>query len=468
VQTLERVGIQREAITKDLIRTAQYLEPRYSWQWFHREIASGLMDPEAVKILVSLPPQHFKSSLVAVFYPIWYLGHYPDKRIMVVTYSSELAEFHSSRAMQYFQSEKFFKLFGLNIDKNVCGKGHWKVAGHDGFYHAVGIHGLTSGIPVDLLIIDDYYASMKEALSEAVSKSVKSTYSSALCYRLQDETSKQIISATRWADDDLQGDMIKKDEIEPNEKKHWEKYIYPAFRDYIGKDWFTGIPLMKSKAFYEMQLKNSSPVEFETEFMCNPVPFGDMMITPDEFEIIDSLPEGAVSARVRGWDIAYTGNSNSNDSAHALLISVGNEIIIAYAESWVEPWHTTKPLIVGVLLGDDPGILQSFETNGGQSALIEDLQIMPELMNCSIYGYASKDEKQLRALPWMLRAKGKTVKVLRGAWNAEFFKQISGFRMKGTPKFCGMIDAVSKAWEGLSQTVDLSAWINVSKEEGAA
>ena len=435
-----------------------FLEPRYAWAQFHREIAAGLMDPELVKILISLPPQHYKSTLVAVFFPIWYMGHHPDQRIMVVTYSAELAEFHSSRAMEYFQSEKYFRLFGLNIDPNVRGKGHWKIAGHDGFYHAVGIHGLTSGMPVDVLIIDDYYANMKEAFSEAISKSVKSTYSSALCYRLQSEKSKQIISATRWAENDLQGDMIKKDEAEEDETKWWHKYIYPALRNYKGNDWFSGEPLLKSKEFYRMQLKNSSPIEFETEFLCNPVPMGDMMISPEDWEVVPRLPEGIVKKRVRGHDIAYTGTSSSDDSANALIVRVGQEVFCVDADSWVDPWHVTKQREKETMRGDDPGILQMFETNGGQSALVDDFKRDPDLYGRPIFGTESKEKKQVRALPWMLRVKSKQFKMVEGPQKKKVYDQCVHFRASGGARYDGIMDSISKAWEAMGNTVDLSGW----------
>ena len=199
--------------------------------------------------------------------------------------------------------------------------------------------------------------------------------------------------------------------------------------------------------------------------MANPTPLGDMMLQPDELEIIDQLPEGQVGSRVRGFDIAYTGTAASDDSGHGLLLQIGGEVILADGDSWVRPWHETKAIITKTLLSDPPGVFEAFETNGGQEALVDDLKRSEDLLGCSIFGFTSDESKQLRALPWMLRAKGKSFKMLRGPWNAKFLDQLHHFRATGKPKYCGFIDSVSKAWECMSKTVDYSAWVNSPTEK---
>jgi phage terminase large subunit-like protein len=454
--TLDRIGISKGIIFGDLLRTSQYLEPAYSWAPFHRQIASALMDDSITRLIISVPPQHYKSSLASVFYPVWKIGNNPDLNIGISSYSSELAERHSYRAMNYFQNVRHSSLFGLELDQRDCSKGHWQIKGRHGSYTATGIGGMLTGTPLDIAIIDDYYANAKEANSETVRKNVESWYRTVLCTRLQSERSRIIIIATRWHENDLIGMLLNEDK-----ENKWLKLIFPAFVDYKGDDYFSGKPLLKSVDFYRSQvgLDAMSPIEFETMFMCNPTPRGDIMLAPDDWQVIPRLPEGLVSKRVRGHDIAYTGTSGSDDSANALLVRVGQEVFLCDANSWVAPWHETKDREKRTIKSDDPGVLEVFETNGGQSAIVDDLKRDPELFGHPIYGIESKEKKQIRALPWMLRVKGGQIKMVDGPHKQAVFEQCAHFRASGDAKYDGIIDSISKAWEAMGNTVDLSGWL---------
>jgi Terminase large subunit, T4likevirus-type, N-terminal len=449
------LGIDKRLITSSLVSTAMFLEPAYRWAPFHREIAAALEDDSLTRLIISVPPQHYKSTLASVMYPLWKIGSNPDLSIIMASYSAELAERHSYRAMSYFQSEQYRSLYGLELDRNVCGKGHWRIDGHRGSFTATGIGGFGTGAPADIAIVDDFYANSKEANSETIRKSVESWYRTVLCTRLQSEYSRIIIIATRWHENDLIGMLLNED------KEHkWKPLVYPALLDYKGEDFFTGRPLLKSMDFYRSQigLDAMSTTEFETMFMCNPKPRGDAMILPEDWTVVPHLPEGIVRKRVRGHDIAYTGTSSSDDSANALLVRVGKEVFLVDADSWVEPWHVTKEKEKKTMLGDDPGILQMFELNGGQSALVDDFKRDADLYGKPIFGTESSEKKQVRALPWILRVKDKQIKMVDGPHKQKVFDQCSHFRASGDARYDGIIDSISKAWEAMANTVDLGAW----------
>jgi hypothetical protein len=456
MQTIQRVGFDKRIITGSMMNTASYLEPKFRWHWFHREIAEALMDPNETRIIITVPSQHYKSTLAAEFFPLWFLGNNPDKNVIVASYSAELAERHSAETMGMFQSHKYQQMFGLELDSQQCNKGYWKIKGHNGGYVASGIRGTVMGVPADVFILDDYYATAAEARSETVRTSVKTNYRTSIRTRLQSEKSKIIIIATRYDENDLIGEIIR-DDVDHK----WRVLVYPAFRNWIGDDWFTGEPLMKSREFYRDQvgLDAMSPIEFETMFMCNPTPRGDMMLSPDDWQVVPKLPEGIVSKRVRGHDIAYTGTGGSDDSANALLVRVGQEVFLCDANSWVAPWHETKQKEKDTIRADDPGVLQMFETNGGQSAIVDDLKRDQDLFGHPIWGTPSKEKKQIRALPWILKVKGGQIKMVDGPHKRAVFEQCSHFRASGDARYDGIIDSISKAWEAMGNTVDLSGWL---------
>ena len=454
--TLDRVSFDRRIVTDSLIRTSMFLEPSYAWAAFHKQLAAALEDDTITRLVISVPPQHYKSTLACIMFPVWKLGNNPDLNIVVATYAAELAERHSYSAMNYFMSQRYARLFDHEIDPYACSKGHWQIKGRRGSYTATGIGGALTGSPADIAMVDDYYANSKEANSETVRKNVESWYRTVLCTRLQSEKSRIIIIATRWHEFDLIGMLLNEDR-----EHRWKKLIFPAFVDYKEGDFFTGKPLLKSVDFYRGQigLDAMSPIEFETMFMCNPTPSGDVLLSPDDWQVVPRLPDGVMKKLIRGHDIAYTGNKSSNDSANALVVRVGEEVFLLDADSWVLPWHESKARTKATIKNDDRRVVQWFETNGGQSAIVDDYKRDTDLIGHPIWGTESGDSKEIRALPWMLRVKGGQFKMVDGAHKAKVFNQCNHFRTGNNSQFCGIIDAISKAWEGMGNTVDLSGWL---------
>jgi hypothetical protein len=42
-------------------------------------------------LLISMPPQHGKSELSSRYLPAWYLGKYPDRRVILTSYEADFA-----------------------------------------------------------------------------------------------------------------------------------------------------------------------------------------------------------------------------------------------------------------------------------------------------------------------------------------------------------------------------------------
>jgi hypothetical protein len=67
---------------------------RYLPNWHIEAIVYQLMrvhNVEIARLLINQPPRSLKSLCVSVAYVAWLLGHDPSRRIIVVSYSNELA-----------------------------------------------------------------------------------------------------------------------------------------------------------------------------------------------------------------------------------------------------------------------------------------------------------------------------------------------------------------------------------------
>ena len=79
---------QNEAAYLDLIDFCKLMMPDFIVGKHHRILADMLMAIESGdkdRVCVNIPPRHGKSQLVSIFYPAWFLGRNPDKKVMMVS-----------------------------------------------------------------------------------------------------------------------------------------------------------------------------------------------------------------------------------------------------------------------------------------------------------------------------------------------------------------------------------------------
>src|SRR3990167_7604162 len=131
--------------------------PKYEPAWFHEKIADELEKIEAFGdrdykvLLVFMPPRHGKSELCSVGFPAWYLGRNPDKEIITVSYSAELAQDFGSKTRSIVNGEAYPHIFtGLTLKEDEQAKAKWKT-NKGGSYTSVGVGGPVTGRGANVL-----------------------------------------------------------------------------------------------------------------------------------------------------------------------------------------------------------------------------------------------------------------------------------------------------------------------------
>lgn len=160
-------------------------------------------------LMLTAPPQHGKSSLIARCLPPYLFGRLsgvlPAVRIAAASYAHALAQ-RNRRDAQNIMMEPIYRaifphtsLIGFNgIDNAADGL---EVPG-DGWLRGVGIGGPLTGFSVDIGIIDDAVKNSQEALSEVTQERNRDWYDSVFLTRLQ-QRSGQVIIGTPWSANDL-------------------------------------------------------------------------------------------------------------------------------------------------------------------------------------------------------------------------------------------------------------------------
>jgi len=142
----------------DLIEFAKLMMPDFLVGKHHRILADELMAIEAGtrdRVCVNIPPRHGKSQLVSIFYPAWFLGRNPDKKVMMVSHTTDLAVDFGRKVRNLISSEAFAAIFptvGLSKDSKSAGRWNTSVGGE---YYACGVGSALAGRGADLLLIDD-------------------------------------------------------------------------------------------------------------------------------------------------------------------------------------------------------------------------------------------------------------------------------------------------------------------------
>ena len=147
-----------EAARNDLIEFCRAMQPDYKVGKHHRILANLLMDIAEGKkdrICVNMPPRHGKSQLVSIYFPAWFIGRYPNKKVLMVSHTTDLAVDFGRKVRNLIDSDSYRKIFPtvyLAADSKSAGRWNTNAGGE---YFACGVGSALAGRGADLLLVDD-------------------------------------------------------------------------------------------------------------------------------------------------------------------------------------------------------------------------------------------------------------------------------------------------------------------------
>jgi predicted phage terminase large subunit-like protein len=189
------------------------------------EVATG----RCPRLIVTMPPRHGKSELISKYTPAWFLGNFPDKKVMLASYADTFASTWGRKSRDLLD-EWGPKLWGVRLSSDSKGGGQWELATKKGGKRAngvmvtAGVGGGLTGKGADLMIIDDPVKNAEEAQSERTREAHHDWWKSTARTRLQ-AGAGVILVMTRWHEDDLAGRLLA-DEAEGGD--HWEILNLPG------------------------------------------------------------------------------------------------------------------------------------------------------------------------------------------------------------------------------------------------
>tara|TARA_R110002153_G_scaffold153681_1_gene305671 strand:+ start:40 stop:1368 length:1329 start_codon:yes stop_codon:yes gene_type:complete len=179
------------------------------------------------RVCVNIPPRHGKSQLVSIFFPAWYLGRNPNKKVMMVSHTTDLAVDFGRKVRNLIATPDYRSIFPtvkLAVDSKSAGRWNTSVGGE---YYACGVGSALAGRGADLLLIDDPH-SEQDVISGnfSIFEKAYEWYTFGARTRLM-PGGKVAIIQTRWHMDDLTGRVVK--DMAQNERSdQFEVIEFPA------------------------------------------------------------------------------------------------------------------------------------------------------------------------------------------------------------------------------------------------
>jgi predicted phage terminase large subunit-like protein len=253
-----------------------------------------------------------KSEFASYLLPAWFLGKYPQKKIIQTAHTAELAVGFGRKVRNLVGSDDYRKVFAeVNLQSDSKAAGRWST-NKGGEYFAIGVGGAVTGKGADLLIIDDPHSEQEAMMGQfdvSVYDKVFEWYSSGPRQRLQ-PGGAIVIVMTRWAKRDLTGQIIDAS-VKKEGAGEWEVIELPAIMP-------SGEPLWPEFwSIDELQrLKVELPIsKWSAQYQQDPTSEEGALIKRDWWNIWESEKAPHCEAVIVAMDTAFSKTERSDYSA---------------------------------------------------------------------------------------------------------------------------------------------------------
>ena len=307
-------SLTRETAQNDFITFTREMWPGFIDGRHHKimakkfeEIAAGTCK----RLIINMPPRHTKSEFASYLLPAWFLGKFPDKKIIQTSNTAELAVGFGRKVRNLVGSDQYARIFpDVTLRSDSKAAGRWSTNAN-GEYFAIGVGGTVTGKGADLLIIDDPHSEQEAAIAATnpeVYDKVFEWYSSGPRQRLQPGGAIVVIM-TRWSKRDLVGKILKSS-IE-RDGEEWEIIEFPAILPSGNSLWPEFWPINELLA-----LKNELPVsKWNAQYMQSPTSEAGAMVKREWWQIWEKEDPPRCEFLIQSWDTAFTKGERSDYSA---------------------------------------------------------------------------------------------------------------------------------------------------------
>jgi predicted phage terminase large subunit-like protein len=270
------------------------------------KVAAG----ELKRLIINMPPRHTKSEFASYLLPAWFLGQYPDKKIIQTAHTAELAVGFGRKVRNLVASDDYKTIFpqvALRADSKAAGR--WST-NQSGEYFAIGVGGAVTGKGADLLIIDDPHSEQEgQSIDPSVFDKVYDWYTSGPRQRLQ-PGGAIVVVMTRWHKRDLTGRIIKSS-VQRDGADEWEVIEFPAIMPSGNALWPEFWPQVELEA-----LRNELPVsKWSAQYQQDPTSEEGALVKREWWKRWEQTEAPKCDFIIQSWDTAFLKTQRADYSA---------------------------------------------------------------------------------------------------------------------------------------------------------
>jgi predicted phage terminase large subunit-like protein len=391
------------------------------------------------RLAVFMPPRHGKSQLCSRYFPAWFLGMFPDSRVIQAGYGNSFAATWGRHTRNAIDEANRLGIFPVRGDPAKSSADEWEILGREGGMYCVGIGGGVTGRGADLLTLDDPVKSRAEAESLTYRERTWEWYTDDLYTRLH-PGARVLLVATRWHSDDLPGRILAQDAG----RHEWTVINLPAIAeegDLLGRAPGEALwPERYDLAALEDARSTLGSYGFAALYQQRPAPREGGYFRTEWFATIDAAP--AQAQRVRYWDLAASPNGD-----YAVGLRLARETTGLYTIEDVARLRGTpaevERAVTATAQADGPEIPLWIEQEPGSSGKALIAYYIRALPGYAIRGDHPTGPKDVRADPVAAQAEAGNLRLLRGTWNAAFLDEL---RLFPAGEHDDQVDALSGAF----------------------
>jgi predicted phage terminase large subunit-like protein len=318
----ERATRASKQIGQDsMLGFALHVYPGFKIGPHHRKLAKIFEDVIAGKkkrVIINIAPRMGKSEFSSYLFPAYFLGKFPNKKIIMGTHTASLSEDFGRRVRNLIESDEYQDLFPrtqISDDQKAAGK--WSTS-EEGQYYAAGVGGALAGRGADLFVIDDPHSEQDvKSNSRLAFDTAWAWFQTGPLQRLM-PGGAIIVIMTRWSLLDLTGRLIDYQTRNP-EADQWEIVELPAI---LEKEQEDGTVLEKSLWPEQWPLEalkgkkaGMDPRFWNAQYMQQPTSENSAIIARRHWRIWDKDDPPRCEYIIQSWDTAYEQKTSSDFSA---------------------------------------------------------------------------------------------------------------------------------------------------------
>ena len=305
------------AAKTNMLGFAQAVYPGFKIGPHHRKLAkifTDVVDGKKKRVIINIAPRMGKSEFSSYLFPAYFLGKYPNKKIIMGTHTAGLSEDFGRRVRNLIDSEEYRDVFPQTLvadDQKAAGK--WSTSA-GGQYYAAGVGGALAGRGADLFVIDDPHSEQDvKTNSRLAFDTAWSWFQTGPLQRLM-PGGAIIVIMTRWSLLDLTGRLLDYQARNP-EAVPWEIVELPAILNEDEENEKSLWPEQWPLAALKSTKASIDPRYWNAQYMQQPTSDNSAIISRKMWRIWEGDEPPKCEYIIQSWDTAFETKTNSDYSA---------------------------------------------------------------------------------------------------------------------------------------------------------